>query len=449
MASLRKRGKVWHYRYVDADGRQRERKGCTDKRETERMAIAAETKAARIREGTLEPEALDQAAARRKPIREHLNEFIKALTAKGKDPKHVRLTEKYAARVLDLGEITQIADLKAEKVLAALESLRIKGSLRQSKKDPTTVVPYSARTLNAHLTAIKSFSYWLVETQRCPNNRLAPLRRLRFNEKADRRLVRRPLSDTELRTLIEKTRGAPAWRGMSGPDRCMLYMIGAATGFRRSELASLRPESFHLCDTPPTITCEAAYAKNGKQAIQPVSQELANTLKPWLAAKRPHRSVFERMPEKTGQMLKADLKRAKIEAVNDRGHVVDMHSLRHGYITALAKGGVNLATLTQLARHSDPKLTFGTYTHLEMDDKAAALGVLPDLTAPPREPEPQAIAADASEDESIYDQPYTTSLPYICPTRGTLMGGSCRSLTQTSMKRLSTRNQPKTSPETA
>ena len=34
MASLRKRGRVWYYRYTDADGIRRERKGFTDRRET-------------------------------------------------------------------------------------------------------------------------------------------------------------------------------------------------------------------------------------------------------------------------------------------------------------------------------------------------------------------------------------------------------------------------------
>ena len=41
MASLRKRGKVWYYRFVDADGASHERKGCPDRRETEGMAAAA------------------------------------------------------------------------------------------------------------------------------------------------------------------------------------------------------------------------------------------------------------------------------------------------------------------------------------------------------------------------------------------------------------------------
>ena len=55
MASFRKHGKVWYYRFVDGDGFKRERKGCTDRRATEDMARAAESKAAKIRDGTADP----------------------------------------------------------------------------------------------------------------------------------------------------------------------------------------------------------------------------------------------------------------------------------------------------------------------------------------------------------------------------------------------------------
>ena len=38
MASFRKRGKTWYYRFTGIGGKQHERKGCTDRRETEAMA---------------------------------------------------------------------------------------------------------------------------------------------------------------------------------------------------------------------------------------------------------------------------------------------------------------------------------------------------------------------------------------------------------------------------
>ena len=78
-----------------------------------------------------------------------------------------------------------------------------------------------------------------------------------------------------------------------------------------------------------------------------------------------------------------DQARAGIEAVDASGRAVDMHSLRHGYISALAKTGVPIKTLQTLARHSDPKLTLNVSAHLSVFDTAAALEVLPDLTAPP------------------------------------------------------------------
>ena len=40
MASLRKRGRVWYYKFIDGGGRPCERKGCPDKRATEEMARA-------------------------------------------------------------------------------------------------------------------------------------------------------------------------------------------------------------------------------------------------------------------------------------------------------------------------------------------------------------------------------------------------------------------------
>jgi hypothetical protein len=49
MASYRRRGRVWYYRFVDGDGIPREIAGCPDRRATEDIARKAETEAARIR----------------------------------------------------------------------------------------------------------------------------------------------------------------------------------------------------------------------------------------------------------------------------------------------------------------------------------------------------------------------------------------------------------------
>jgi integrase len=66
--------------------------------------------------------------------------------------------------------------------------------------------------------------------------------------------------------------------------------------------------------------------------------------------------------------------------------VVDLHALRHGYISRLARAGVPVKALVTLARHSDPKLTLNVYSHLTVHDTVAAL---PDLTRPDPAPEAQ------------------------------------------------------------
>jgi hypothetical protein len=141
MASLRKRGKVWYYRYVDSDGVQHERKGCPDRRETEAMAAAAEAGTARVLCGLSDPKTERLAAAERKPILDHLDDFRAALASKGGDPKHVRQTRLYAARIIDQADAVSISGLTPSAVMVALAALRSEG--------------LSARTLNAHLTAVK------------------------------------------------------------------------------------------------------------------------------------------------------------------------------------------------------------------------------------------------------------------------------------------------------
>ena len=64
MGSVRKRGRTWYFRFVDADGVKRERKGCSDRRATEELARAAESEAAKIRAGLIDPRDL---ARREKP----------------------------------------------------------------------------------------------------------------------------------------------------------------------------------------------------------------------------------------------------------------------------------------------------------------------------------------------------------------------------------------------
>ena len=86
-------------------------------------------------------------------------------------------------------------------------------------------------------------------------------------------------------------------------------------------------------------------------------------------------------------MLREDLEAAGIAYRDDSGRVLDFHAFRHTYVTILARSSTPVKVVQTLARHSDPKLTLNTYSHLTVFDTAAALDALPDLTRPPSAPE--------------------------------------------------------------
>jgi integrase len=368
--------------YTDESGRRRKKIGTTDKGVTQRIARELENRVALRREGLIDPAAERFASQDRTPIREHLDDFISTLTARQRNAKHVRSTRTYVERVISQTRAEKLSDLSPSVVTLALSRVAEEEKL-------------SARAVNAHATAVKAFARWAWRDGRTRTYELATLDRL--NEEADRRYVRRPLSDTELRTLIRITRTAPEWRGISGVDRSWFYALGATTGFRRSELGALRPDDFAIDGPEPTVSLGGESTKNGKPAEQPLPPALAADLRSWLASKTSGVPVFT-LPEKTGQMLHADLRRSGIEPVDAQGRVVDTHSLRHGYITALARAGVPVKVVQTLARHSDPKLTLGIYSHLSAFDLRGAIDRLPDLSD--TNPESDALSATGTEGPS-------------------------------------------------
>jgi integrase len=369
--------KKWTILYFDENGVRRKKIGATDKAVTQRIAHDLENRVALRKQGLIDPTAERFATHERRPIREHLDDFIKTMEAARRIPKHVRSTRTYVERIISQARAGRLSDLSPSAVTLALSRVAEQEKL-------------SARAVNAHATAVKAFARWAWRDGRTRSYELATIGRL--NEEADRRYVRRPLTDDELRTLIRETRIAPEWRGMPGDDRSWFYTLGAVTGFRRSELGALRPEDFDLHSSAPVVRLGGEHTKNGKAAEQPISPTLAAELRPWLADKAPGRPVFA-LPEKTGQMLHADLRRCGIEPVDADGRVVDAHSLRHGYITALAKSGVPVKVVQTLARHSDPKLTLNLYSHLTAFDLHGAIDHLPDLNPTDDHHEADALAA--------------------------------------------------------
>src|SRR3954451_1421513 len=209
MASLRKRGKVWYYRFVDAEGAKRERRGCPDRRATEEMARAAESEAAKVRAGLIDPK---QAAYQRhevRPLADHLDDWHTYLIGKGSTRQHALLSRNRVRRLIDLAGVLRISDLAPSKIQAALKVIRDGGA--------------SLRSVHHYTRAIKGFSRWLWRDGRIHADALAHLTSL--NPDADRRHERRALTPEELARLIKAAETGPVVLKTTGSDRAALYRV--------------------------------------------------------------------------------------------------------------------------------------------------------------------------------------------------------------------------------
>ena len=110
-----------------------------------------------------------------------------------------------------------------------------------------------------------------------------------------------------------------------------------------------------------------------------LSVDLAQCLRRHFANKLPTAAAFN-MPKKTAVMVRRDLERAGIPAVDATGGVFNFHALRTQTATDLARGGEHPAVAQRRLRHATVQLTLDVYTKLGLDEhQDAALQALPKL----------------------------------------------------------------------
>jgi integrase len=281
MASFRKKGRFWYYRYTDQNGDKRERKGHWDLATTKGMAANTEADVSKIRSGYVDPKTLSYAANEGRPLSDHINAWEESLRSKGATSKHVALFTTRARRVVALlmgarlSEVeparnarrtdvaraeanlmkwitsARLSDVTAERVQNALGILRAEGR--------------SLQTCNHHRAAARAFSRWCDDTNRTRDDALRGVKG--YNVQEDRRHDRRTVSLEELRKLIDAAENGPEVMGMTGPVRALCYRLAVASGLRYSEIAGICPESFDW--NAPSVTVAACYTKDGDPAMLP------------------------------------------------------------------------------------------------------------------------------------------------------------------------------------
>ncbi|MDB6004395.1 MAG: hypothetical protein JWR15_1382 [Prosthecobacter sp.] len=299
--------------------------------------------------GMIPPKPQREAAKR--PLMEHLAEYIAHMEQQGRDAAHIKGENNRIARIFKECKWKVLGDIKRDSFERWLCAL--KGCV--------------AKTRNDYLGAARTFAGWLLKRDRLAHNPLAGI------EKAK-------VKGNEVKNRRAYTRGeAERLLAVSGP-RSIVYRMAMFTGLRRGELEKLEWRDLDLDSAEPMFRARAVTTKNGKEAKLPLNPELAAHLRRFkpLSAKQ-NDLVFKGLIGRKIEPLQLDLKKAGIAYVDENGETADFHSFRHTFITWLRVAGVSKREAVKLARLSEERLLDRVYTdesHLEVSKSVAKLPTL-------------------------------------------------------------------------
>jgi integrase len=374
--------------------------GCRDETAARQVLADLERRAERVRAGLLTPAEDRVADHLATPIADHVNAFIESMESRGVVAMHRENTRRHLECLMQDCGFARLADLKRE----SLE--RWLATETQKRR--------SARSRNAHRTALVSFCNWCVAVGRLSSN---PFKGVpKANEAADPRRRRRAMTEAELVQLLEVARRRPLLDALTvrrgkrkgeayadvrpevrerleavGRERALVYKTLVLTGLRKNELASLTVAQLRLDGPVPHVELDAADEKNREGSGVVVRADLAGDLRLWLddklaalqadairsgapiPARLPGGVPVFNVPSGLVRIFDRDLKHAGIPKRDDRGRTLDVHALRTTFGTLLSKGGVPLRTAQSAMRHSDPSLTANVYTDPKLLDVHGAL----------------------------------------------------------------------------
>jgi integrase len=294
----------------------------------------------------------------RKPLREaaqspllaHLNDFLADLRARKRSESHVKHLETRIKRLFFECRWEHLRDVSAD-------SFQL---WRANQKE------FSQKTLHEYQNAASSLFVWMERNDRLESN---PLRRVgKVERKGHETVKRRSFTNDEMRRLL-------AVAGLYA----LGYLAAVNTGLRRKELASVQWGDVHLEAERPFILVRSATTKNRKAYKIYLKSQLARmlkTIKP--VAGEADELVFAGRIASMRKMHE-HLKAAEIPVCNEQGCKVDFHALRMTYNMNLELAGASVQVRQELMRHSDPRLTTGTYTDTTRLETASFIEKLPDF----------------------------------------------------------------------
>jgi len=336
--------------------------GVTDKRVAEKKLDEIVQEAQRERAGIAVPRALAEAA--RRPMVEHLADFVADLKARGRVKKYYGLVEHRVGSLIQSCGWRFPGDVTSDSFICW-----------RSKQTS------SPKTINEYLAAASSLMNWMARNGRLESNPLAAAGKV--DQVGGETFTRRAFTDTEMQRLLD---GVPAYRAA-------VYLTAALTGLRRSELKALEWRDLHLDAARPFIAARSSTTKNGKDAALELRDDVIQKIREINPDNpKPTDRVFKRVPKP--ETFCRDLENVGISKYDDEGRKVDLHALRHTFATNCARSGVHPHITRQIMRHSDYRMTDRVYTDKSQFPTFGVLDQLPRYDTP----EPQRVKATGTMD---------------------------------------------------
>ena len=344
---LHRKSRKYTIEYKDAAGIRRTVSAYTDREASRQFAARLEREAARGIERLTDPYALQA----RRPLLEHLDEYVADLETAKRSPMYCYNVEKRMAKLFATCNWCTLADVDPNGFIA--------WRVERGRMDA------APRTMNQYLETARGFLGWCVRNKRLATDPLSCISKV--DARGDIRRRRRGLAPDKLDALLAVSE-----------QRALCYLTVTYTGLRRNECRRLQWGDVRLDHAPPYLLLRAATTKGKREDVQPLRADLADALRAARPANaRPTDPVFPVVPGM--DVYRRDLAAAGIPYLDDEGRQADFHALRLTFNMLLAQANVPPRTAMELMRHTDIKLTMGAYTDPRLLDTTGAVESLPAL----------------------------------------------------------------------
>lgn len=219
-------------------------------------------------------------------------------------------------------------------------------------------------TVNNHLSAVRSFGAYLVETGRWAKNPIREVRSPRIRA-CDRGLGARAFTEDEVARLIavaHERESIDARASKYGANRSTLYGFLWETGLRFGEAMRL----VHSDVNPRTLILTVREDKAARGDTLPISRALCERLHDLRVFKGCSASalIFREVSHNT---LIRDMQRAGVPRKID-GRAGLWHCFRKGMATEMLRSGISLEMTAKFTRHRDVKVLARNYFDPGMSD---------------------------------------------------------------------------------